>query len=238
MHVELREIDRPRRQPAGRAGLEAVDAKAEGCQCQAHPRRRPLPCPSAGNLRLAGVHHRLQEGACGEDDRPGVIFRIATDANAHDPPHGTFRRVPFLDDEVIDCLLPQVEALDLLDNPLHLHLVELLVGLRSGAVHGRPLGSIQHTELDAGSVDGAGHHATEGVDLPHELRLPHAADGRVAAHLADGVAVGREKGCLRSQPGCRAGRLHAGVAGPDHDHVVVVAGGHGTLGQRKARGSR
>ena len=168
------------------------------------------------------MHHRLQEGAGREDDRPGVILRIAADANANDPPRGTFRRMPLLDDEVIDRLLSQVEVLGLLDDPLHLHLIELLVGLRSRPMHGRPLRAVEHTKLDARGVDRAGHHAPEGIDLPHELRLPHAADGRVAAHLADGVAVGCEQGRSGSESGCCAGRLHTGVAGSDHDHVVVV----------------
>ncbi len=32
------------------------------------------------------------------------------------------------------------------------------------------------------------HHAAQGVDLADDLPLGDAADGRVAAHLADGVA--------------------------------------------------
>jgi hypothetical protein len=224
LHVELREIDRPRRQPAGRAGLEAVDRDAGPLEGLAHARRGALPRPATGGPGLARVHHGLEKGARGEHDRRGVVFGVAADANADDPPGR--RAVPrardLLEQQVLDRLLAEVEVHGLLDDPLDLHLVEPLVGLGPRPVHRRPLGAVEDAELDARGVDRAAHHAAEGVDLADELRLADAADRRVAAHLADGVAVGREQSRAGPEPGRGAGRLHPGMAGPDHDHVVRV----------------
>ena len=95
-------------------------------------------------------------------------------------------------------------------------------------MHGRPLRAVEDAKLDAGGVDRLPHHAPERIDLADELRLADAADRRVAAHLADGVAVCREQCHAGSQPRRRAGRLHAGMPGADHEHVIVVAAGHAT----------
>ena len=96
-------------------------------------------------------------------------------------------------------------------------------------MHGRALGAVEHAELDAGRVDDLAHLAAEGVDLADDLPLGDAADGRVAAHLADGVGVHRQQG--GAQPHARGGQggLDAGVAGADDDDVVSrkVSGQHG-----------
>ena len=60
-------------------------------------------------------------------------------------------------------------------------------------MHGRALGAVEHAELDAGGVDDLAHLAAEGVDLADDLPLGDAADGRVAAHLGDGVGIHREQ---------------------------------------------
>ena len=62
---------------------------------------------------------------------------------------------------------------------LHGELVEFLVGLGARRVHGRPLGAIEHAELDGAGVDALAHFAAEGVDLADNLPLGDAADGGV-----------------------------------------------------------
>ena len=98
-------------------------------------------------------------------------------------------------------------------------------------MHRRALAAVEHAELDAGGVDGPAHGAAEGVDLADDLPLADAADGRVAAHLADGVAVGREQGGAGAHPRGGQRGLGPGVAGADDDHVEVVGAGHGVWGQ-------
>ena len=89
-------------------------------------------------------------------------------------------------------------------------------------MHRRALAAVEHAELDAGGVDGLAHHAAQGVDLADDLPLGDAADGRVAAHLGDGVAVRRQQAVPRPEPRRRQRRLDAGMAGADHEHVVLV----------------
>ena len=221
-------VDRAAGQPAGRAGLEAVDLEARRRQRPAQAAGGALPCPTAGSLRLAGVHHGLEKRPGRQHDRPGPILGIAADPHADDPPGraaGAGRGERF-DEQFLDRLLPEVEVGRLLDEPLDLHLVELLVGLGPRPVHRRPLGAVEDAKLDTGRVDRPTHDAAEGVDLANELGLANTPDRRIATHLADGVAVGRQQGRGRAEPGGGSGRLDTGMAGSNHDHVVVVAGGH------------
>ena len=215
LDLQLRKIDRAGREPAGGAGLEAVDPDAEALECPAHACRGSLPCPAAGRLRLAGMHHRR-----------GPILCLPAHSHTNHPGRVGVGARSLLQQQFLHQLLPQVEVGGLLDDAFHLHLIEPLVGLGPGAVHRRPLRAVEHPKLEAGSVDGPCHHPAEGIDLPHQLRLADAADRRIAAHLPDGVAIGGQQGCLRAEPGRGTGRLHASMAGTDDDHVVVVAAGH------------
>ena len=76
---------------------------------------------------------------------------------------------------------------DDLDLELDELLIGLLVSLRAGAVHRRPLAPVEHPKGDARLVNHPAHQAVEGVDLSDEVALADAADGRVARQLADGV---------------------------------------------------
>jgi hypothetical protein len=94
-----------------------------------------------------------------------------------------------IEEQPFDHLLAEREVGLGLDAVFHGELVELLVGLSAGRVHGRALGPVEHAELDGAGVDPFTHFAPEGVDLADDLPLGDAADGRVAAHLGDGVGV-------------------------------------------------
>ena len=131
-----------------------------------------------------------------------------------------------LDQQVLDHLLPQREIRLLFDDPLDLVLIGLLVGLGPRAVHGRALAAVEQAELDAGGVDRPAHQPAQGVDLADDLPLGDAADGRVAAHLADGVAIGRQQRGPRPEPRSGQRRLGPGMPGADHDHVEIVVGAH------------
>ena len=94
-----------------------------------------------------------------------------------------------------------------------------LVGLRPRRPHGRAAAAVQQLELDAGGVDGLAHQAAERVDLPDEVPLGRAADRGIARHVRDGRGGRRAQPHAASHPGRGAGRLHAGVPGPDDDDV-------------------
>ena len=73
---------------------------------------------------------------------------------------------------------------------LHGLAIELAIGLRARAAHGRALAQVEHAELDAGAVDGAAHDAVERIDLAHQVALAQPADRR---------------DCTTSRRSCRAG---------------------------------
>ena len=88
---------------------------------------------------------------------------------------------------------------------------------------GRALRAVQHPELDAGHVGQAAHDAVQRVDLPDQVALAQAADGRVAAHLADGLELVGEQERARAEARRRGRRLAARVSPADDDHIP----GHG-----------
>ena len=142
--LERVKVDALRRESAGGAGLEPLEAEAGRGERPAHARGRPLPRSAAGGGRLTGVHHRLEEGAGGEYDRRRVILRVAANPHAGDPPGGAAGAVADLplEKQLIDQFLAQIEVRCLLDEPLDLHLIEPLVGLGPRPVHRRPLGAV------------------------------------------------------------------------------------------------
>ena len=66
------------------------------------------------------------------------------------------------------------------------------------------------------------HHAAERVDLADDLPLGHSADRRIAAHLADGVAVHRQQRGAQAHPRRGQGRLEPGMPRAHHDDIESV----------------
>jgi len=54
------------------------------------------------------------------------------------------------------------------------------------------------------------------------VSLGHAADGRIAAHLSDRVAIGRQQRRLRPHPRSRQRRFGAGMSAADHEDVEFI----------------
>ena len=217
LDLGLVEVDGPPVQARRRAGLESRQREAEPLQSLAEARGGPFAGASAGQLRGAVVKDPLHERAGAEHDRPGAVDGVPG-AHAGDPHLGAG---PF-DDQVVGGLLAQGQPRLVLDDPLHLLLISHAVGLGAGAVHGGPLAAVEHAELDAGRVDRPGHGPAQGVDLAHDLPLGHAPDGRVAAHLGDGIEIaGQQRGrCPHARR--RQRRLAPGMPGADHHDVEVV----------------
>ena len=104
---------------------------------------------------------------------------------------------------------------------LHHGLVAPPVRLGPEGVDRRPLPQVQHSVLDAGLVRRPGHLTAQGVQLPHQMALAGAADGRVAGHVAHAVQVHGEAQGLQPQPRRGQGRLDAGVSRPDHRNITA-----------------
>jgi hypothetical protein len=157
------------------------------------------------------VDQPVEEGAGGEHH--GGRFEAQADLgdDAGDPvaDHG----------EVVHGLLEQPQVGLVLEAAADRGLVEHPVGLGAGGTHGRALAGVEDAELDAAFVGGRRHGAAEGVHFLDQMPLADAADGRVAAHLAEGFdVVGEQQG---GAPGpCRGQRgFGAGMAAADNDHV-------------------
>ncbi len=127
----------------------------------------------------------------------------------------------FFDHEIDDFGLADVEAGLGFEDLAHFDAVELLVALGARAPDGGAARGVEQAELDADGVGDFAHDAAERVDLADEMALGHAADGRIAAHLRDEVEVhGDERGLEAHARGSHGG-LAAGVAGADHDDIVL-----------------
>ena len=127
-----------------------------------------------------------------------------------------------LEPEVVHRLLEQPKVGLILQAAPDGRLVEDAVGLGPRGAHGGPLGCVEDPELDARLVGGGRHGTAERVDLLDQVPLADAADGRIAAHLAQRLDVVREqqRGAAHARAGQR--RLGAGVAATDHDHVELL----------------
>ena len=102
---------------------------------------------------------------------------------------------------------------------LHGSGVELSIGLRARPAHGRSLAPVEKPELDSGAIGDPAHDPVERIDLAHEMAFAEAADRRVAGHGADRVRPMRDQSGPRAHAGRGGGRLGAGVAAADHDHI-------------------
>ncbi len=102
--------------------------------------------------------------------------------------------------------------------------VEAAVALGARGPDRRPLAAVEHPELEGGAIRRARHDATERVHLAHHRALGHAANGRIARHLADRLQRARDEGDARAEAGCGHGGFGAGVSRADDDDVDVELG--------------
>ena len=128
-----------------------------------------------------------------------VFFRVTRDGGENFSVLGTGREkhsdhhALAFDHEVVDGLLQDVELGLALDDCAYGLPVQGPIGLGAGRPHGRALARIERTKLDAGAIDCPRHGSTERVDLPRQVALANAANGRVAAHLPEAFPAVRDK---------------------------------------------
>ena len=125
-----------------------------------------------------------------------------------------------LGQDVVDNLLSQIEVWLIFNGVLDPLLIALLIGLGARAVHRGALSQIEHSKLDARRVDSLAHESAKSIDFANQMPFGHATNRWVAAHLADGVEVGREQSSACSEP-CGSRRCFGSSVACAHDDDVV-----------------
>ena len=125
-----------------------------------------------------------QVGAGGDD---GGLHPVSGPGVGDHPGHR-----PVLGEDLHHLRLLDPEVLLELQGVLHDLLVLPAVRLGPEGPDGGALAPVQNPVLDAGLVRRPAHLAPQGVQLPHQVALARAADGRVAGHVAHRVQVDGE----------------------------------------------
>lgn len=130
------------------------------------------------------------------------------------------RDPPILQQQVVHRLLEQIQTFLTLERPPYCRLVKHTIGLGTGRTHGRTLAGIENAELNACYVGRTGHQSAQGVDLLDQMALADTPDGRVAAHLADGLdIVGQQQS---TRPEARRGEtcFRPRVSATDYNDII------------------
>ena len=212
--LQLREIDAETVDARRRAGLKAVRTQWQLAQALCQRRCRRITGPAAIALALADMDAPTKEGAGGQHH----VRRVEVHAHGGtDTADSTA-----LQQQVVHRLLEQFEVRLRFDGTTNGGPIQVAIRLAARGAYRRTLARVQATPLDPGRVRCLRHHATERVDLAHQMALADATNGRVAAHLADGLDVVGQQQRARTRT-CRGQcGLGAGVAATDHDHVIAV----------------
>ena len=225
-----REIHRAAIDTRRGAGLQAADTQRQLAQAFGQGDRGRIAGTAAGVVLQADVDKSAEEGAGGQ------YHVVGHEAQAHLCDH-TLDLV-LLDDQVVRRLLEYPQVRLVFQNLADRSLVQEAVGLGTGGTHGRALAAVEHAELDAALVGGQRHGAAEGIDFLDQMALADTADGRVAAHLAEGFhIVGQQQGLHAHACGCQRS-LGAGMTAADHDHVKTGREVHHAPRACRKRGNR
>ena len=167
-------------EPRRRASFQPRDSKAGRAQPPAQRVRRRVAHPAGRRPLVADVDDAAKERPGGDDDSRRPNFALGGDDAAN---RDVFHQ------QIVDAAFDDRQIFGLGQRRLDRRAVEPAVGLGARTTHRRPLGAIEHPELNAGGVGDAPHQTVEGVDLPNQLPLAKAPDRRVARHFSDFRAV-------------------------------------------------
>ncbi len=127
------------------------------------------------------------------------------------------------------------EMLCLCEHPLHFGKIDFTVCLRAGALHRRPLASVEQPELNARTVRDAPHDTVKRVDLANKMTLAQPSDRWIARHHADGGARQCDKRGLTAHPRSSMGCLSSCMATADNQHIKLFHVKHLSLAKAKCR---
>src|SRR5580700_9642598 len=201
------------------AGLQTAHAQRQLAQPRGETLRGWIAAAAARILIKPDVNTATEESAHGQH------HRARREGDTGDSDHAG--NAAALDGEIRHLLLKEGEVRLALERHANGAPVELPVRLRARGAHRRTLARVQGAKLDAGAIGAARHGAAERVDLTNQMTLADAADGGVAAHLAQSVDALRQE--QRAHSHARRGErsLGACVAAADHDDLEGVCKPHG-----------
>src|SRR2546430_1637095 len=193
--LDLGPIDRAAVHPRRRTGLEARDRKSKRFNVLRYIDGGLVARPPRRNLRVRPeVNAATQEGPRRDHDR---ARREHSAVGCRDA-----RRLRSLDYEAAHRALCQLEVREALKQRTNRAPVQRAIALGARRPHRWSLRAVEHAKLDRRAVGGAAHDTAERVELAHYGALRDAADGGIAAQLADGVEVRREEECPCPQSSC------------------------------------
>ena len=216
LHFQLGKVHGAAVDAGGRARLEPAQGEPQLLQAlgKGEGGGQAVRAALAGDLPDDGASSQI--GARGHHCGTHLVERPGSRL------HGGHYPVPGADGGHLGLL--EGEVLLQLQGVLHDLLVAPAVGLGPQGPDGRALAPVEHAVLDAGLVGRTAHLAPQGVQLPHQVALARAADGRVAGHIAHRVQVDGEADGAHAHTGGGQGRLDARVAGAD-DGDIEFSGG-------------
>ena len=184
LQLHLGEVHAAGVDPGGRARLEAAQLQPQLFQALRQGEGDGQPVGAGLPRHVPHDGAPPQVGAGGDHHGLDPVHRPVGGAHGGDP--AVFR------EHVGDLRLLHPQVLLLFQSVLHDLLVPAAVGLGPQRPHRRALAPVEQPVLDARPVGGLCHLAPQGVQLPHQVALPRAADGRVAGHVAHRVQVDGE----------------------------------------------
>ena len=213
LYLHLGEIHAAGVHPGGRTRLEPPQAQAQPFQAlgQGEGGGQAVGAGGAGHIPHDGA--APQVGTRGHHHRPHPVHRPVCGAHGGDPAAFGI--------DIGDLRLLHPQALLLFQGVLHDLLVPPPVGLRPEGPHRRALAPVEQPVLDARPVGGPCHLSPQGVQLPHQVALARAADGRVTRHVAHRVQIDGEAQGVQPQPRRGQGGLDARVARADDGNIVT-----------------
>ena len=218
LDFETREVDALLFEPRRRSGLQASESKPDGLQGPGELDGSFFARTAGTKLLLPQMAESIQESAGSQNDAGRVDPIAGSGFDAGDSvPNSQQGRSLCLDDR---------EAVLTMEPMLHLLPVEFLVALGSRSLDGGAATPIEQAEMDSVGIPHLADEAPQRIDLPNQVALADAPDGRVARHLGNHFPVDGDQGGIGAHSGRSGRRLATRVSAPN-DNDVDREIGHG-----------
>ena len=212
LHLQGGKVDRTSIHPGRGTGFEPAGAQAKFFHRLGEVGSSGQTIRAGEDILFSDKNTAVEESAGTHHQRPCLI-----NGASHAQDAGDFS---FLGEDLRRLSLANGQVLTVLQHFLHILLVSGPIGLGSGRMDSRTFSPVEHAELNAADIGRTAHLSAQGVDLPHQLALGGATDGRVAGHIAHAVQIGGDHQGTMAQPGRGQRRLDASMASSDNHHFI------------------